>query len=359
MVLQRPFTFSDDSVLVSLPKVEDTTIATSISARGTLTPMSAAVHLFKLRKLQSDWYQQLHLSGDDLLPSPHIYIQTHTSHLEQWRASIPQTMTSSTRDWLLLEWHYLHIYVAAPSPKIPRLSEASTVQIYNHCVSYSIVFRDILCDSQKTLFVYTYHDALRTYFVGSSLLHALYTSEHTLLPPSTGENDLTRTAEAINAVIFILTSMIVRWPDSAALRDKYRSEAAFVLGRIQQRLDVFSAAEQREREREREKEKEKRKRLLRKQMSLEWPHLQQQRLHHQQHHHPYHHTNPPPTAAPGVTMAMQSGGPRLASTASASLSSSQLPMAATTTAGAAIGMSFPMSGHVSTADFGNVAFYRY
>ena len=85
MVLQRPFTFSDDSVLVSLPRVSE---APLINA---LTPMAAATHLFKLRRLQSDWYQSLHLSGSGLLDNPEEYIRHHTELLRAWRDQIPPT----------------------------------------------------------------------------------------------------------------------------------------------------------------------------------------------------------------------------------------------------------------------------
>lgn len=264
MVLQRPFTFSDDSVLVELPKDINTP-----------TPMAAATHLFKLRMLQSEWYQSLHLSGSDPLPDPEAYISRHTELLQKWRSEIPTTMSSSTRDWLLLEWHYLHIYLPAPSPKIPRSTPESMMQIYTHSASYSIAFRAILTDSPSSGFVYTYHDALRTYFVGSNLLHAL-----TLLP---GENELGRASDAIDGIVYILTSMIIRWPEVEALRDKFRAEAGYVLQRLRRRREAVQ------------------ERRLRTQMSFEWRN------------------------AEGVVQ--------------------QQP--------------FVMGGHVATADFGNVTFYRY
>lgn len=232
MVLQRPFTFSDDSVLVSLPRVSEAPL------RGNLTPMAAAIHLFKLRRLQSDWYQSQHLSGSEPLQNPEQYIQHHTLLLNTWRDQIPPTMSTSTRDWLLLEWHYLQIYVAAPSPRIPLCSAASMQQIYSHASSYAIAFRTILSDSPSSGFVYTYHDAMRTYFVGSNLLHALYQAEDTLLPANVDEKELERAINAIDGVVFVLTSMIIRWPDSEAWRDKFQSEAGWVLSRLQRRREV-------------------------------------------------------------------------------------------------------------------------
>jgi len=272
MVLQRPFTFSDDSVLVSLPRVSDAPL------RNTLTPMAAATHLFKLRMLQSDWYQALHLSGSSPLPNAYEYITHHTAALQSWRDQIPPTMSSSTRDWLLLEWHYLNIYIAAPSPRIPSSSPTSMSQIYTHSSAYSRFFRQILSDSPSSGFVYTYHDALRTYFVGSNLLHALYRAEDTLLPPTVCEGELERAIDAVEGISDVLAGMIVRWPDAEALTDKFSAEAAFVTDRLRKRKEV----EHRERRR------------------YEW--LGQ---------------------------------------------------------GQAQTQAFVMGGHVATADFGNVAFYRY
>src|SRR5690606_14631936 len=52
MVLQRPFSFSDDAVDVQLPKVNDlpSPNAAASSLQGNMTSMAAAVHLFELRK---------------------------------------------------------------------------------------------------------------------------------------------------------------------------------------------------------------------------------------------------------------------------------------------------------------------
>lgn len=240
MVLQRPFTFGDDSVKVELPL--GPSHPTSLSTRGTLTPMSAALHLFELRRLQSDWYQTLHLCGSTPLDNPSTYLHTHTQKLAAWRDNIPPTLTPHTRDWLLLEWHYLNIYIAAPSPKTPHPTPQAMQQIYTHCTAYPIAFRSILKD-QTSRFVYTYHDALRTYFVGSNLLHALYHAEDTLLPAHTPVKELENAADAIRAIVFVLSSMIIRWPEAEALRDKFRGGAGYVLERLRGRVEAIVVEE--------------------------------------------------------------------------------------------------------------------
>lgn len=232
MVLQRPFTFSDDSVMVELPKVASPDIAKRIAVRGTLTPMAAAIKLFELRKLQSEWYQQLHLSGNVPMENPKPFCQKRTELLKEWLDTMPESINKSTKDWLYLEWYYLNVYAAAPCPKIPRPSDEAMVQIFNNCVNYALRFRAILQDSNAR-FVYTYHDALRTYFIGNNFLHALWHSEAII-----SESSIDSAINAINAIIFVLTSMIVRWQEVEPLRDRFREESSYMSKRLQQKLDL-------------------------------------------------------------------------------------------------------------------------
>lgn len=232
MVLQRPFTVSDDSVLVDLPKLEDPEVARHIVVRGTLTPMAAAIHLFKLRQLQSEWYQDLHLSGSEPVKDPEGYFRKRTNLLEEWLASMPKSITPSTRDWLYLEWYYLNVYAAAPCPKIPRPCDEAVIQVFKNCANYAIMFRNIL-RNPNTRFVYTYHDALRTYFIGNNFLHAIWHSSDTVV----NANNVASTIDAIKAIIFVLTSMIVRWQEVEPLREKFAAESSYMLKRLQAKLD--------------------------------------------------------------------------------------------------------------------------
>lgn len=233
MVLQRPFTFSDDSVMVELPKVASPDVSKRIAVRGTLTPMVAAIKLFELRKLQSEWYQQLHLSGNVPMENPKSFYQKRTELLKEWLETMPESINKSTKDWLYLEWYYLNVYAAAPCPKIPRPNDEAVVQIFNNCVSYALRFRGILQDSNAR-FVYTYHDALRTYFIGNNFLHALWHSEDSIIPESSIESAI----NAIKAIIFVLTSMIVRWQEVEPLRNRFQEESSYMSKRLQQKLDL-------------------------------------------------------------------------------------------------------------------------
>jgi len=259
MVLQRPFTFSDDSVLVDLPKLEDPEVAKQIIVRGTLTPMATAIHLFHLRKLQSEWYQFLHLSGSEPLQDPTAYFRSKTAILKEWLDKIPETINSSTRDWLYLEWCYLNVYTAAPCPKIPRPCDEAVAQVFQNCVSYALVFRNILQNSNVS-FVYTYHDALRTYFIGNNFLHAFWRSEDAVIAGS----NVTSAIDAVKAIIFVLTSMIVRWQEVEVLRDKFRVESGYMLRNLEARQQALLVPPRPLVMREQAE------RTLRHQLSIEW-----------------------------------------------------------------------------------------
>lgn len=286
MVLQRPFTFSDDSVMVELPKAANPDVVKRIAVRGTLTPMIAAIKLFELRKLQSEWYQHLHLSGNVPMENPKPYYQKRTEMLKEWLDTMPESISQSTKDWLYLEWYYLNVYAAAPCPKIPRPSDKAMAQIFNNCVNYALRFRSILQDSNAR-FVYTYHDALRTYFIGNNFLHAVWHNEDAVIDESNIESAI----DAIKAITFVLSSMIVRWQEVETLRDRFREESK----RLQQKLDYLLA----------------------------------------------------PSALPISRGGVQSLGHELAS---------EWPEQSTITE---TSQDYNPSAHITTADFGNVAFYRY
>ncbi|KAI5805438.1 fungal-specific transcription factor domain-containing protein [Peziza echinospora] len=227
MVLQRPFSFSDEAVDVQLPKVNDASIPRKLSIRTSSTSMDAAVHLFKLRKQQSVWYQTLYHTGSDpsLNPIPDYIVRREK--LEKWLEDIPETITKANKDWLTLEWHYLYVYASAPCPKMPQPCIEALNAIFTHCVQYALKFRRILAD-QNNRIVYTFHDALRTYYVGMNLLHALWHNEDVVL----NEGNIGTAMDGIKATTY----------DADGLRDQFRQEASYMLARLQQKMDEFLTA---------------------------------------------------------------------------------------------------------------------
>lgn len=366
MVLQRPFSFSDDSVDVQFPKVHDPSSPKSIPLRGNLTPLAAAVHLFKLRRHQSVWYQNLYHTGNDPSPDPKPDYYARRETLEKWLEAMPETITKANRDWLTLEWHYLYVYASAPCPKMPQPCEEALTAIFNHCVQYAMKFRRILSD-QNNRTVYTFHDALRTYYVGMNLLHALWHNEEIVL----NEGNIGTAMEGIKATTYVLSAMTIRWQDAEGLRDQFRQEASYMLAKLQQKMDEFL--------------------LNAPAIPTPPPSLNpiQSHLHHQRHprqpqttlppspleqqpeqnphyHNPSHSLNSAAHLLPPI--------PNISSHLSNPISQAALDNRLTfdfvewpeyNAAVAAMnnssqnGQVYNLSGHIATADFGNVAFYRY
>lgn len=354
MVLQRPFSFSDDSVDVQLPRVHESSGHNTLSLKGNMTPLAAAVHLFKLRKHQSVWYQNLYHTGSEPSPDPKPEYYARRGLLEKWLEDMPATMTKANRDWLTLEWHYLYVYASAPSPKMPQPCEEALTAIFKHCVQYGIKFRRILADMNNRI-VYTFHDALRTYYVGMNLLHALWHNEDIVL----NESNIGTAVEGIKATTYVLSAMTVRWQDAEGLRDQFRQEASYMLARLQQKMDEYLLSTASPQPIQLLPKPQARQQDGTAQAQLHCPqseeesndsHYGPQTLHmypsvHLLSPHPSHLSNPISQAALDHRLNFDFAEWPEYSIAVAAMNNP--------------GQVFNPSGHIATADFGNVTFYRY
>ncbi|KAF8461868.1 fungal-specific transcription factor domain-containing protein [Kalaharituber pfeilii] len=237
MVLQRPFSFSDDAIDVQLPKAHDIQNPKTINLKGNLTPMAAAVHLFELRKHQSAWYQKLYHTGNEPSPDPKPDYFARREVLERWFSAMPEGISKPNKDWLALEWHYLYVYASAPCPKMPQPCKEALMAIFTHCAQYAIKFRQILADLNNRT-VYTFHDALRPYYVGMNLLHALWHNEEVVL----NENNIGTAMEGIKATTYVLGAMTGKWEDAERLRNQFRQDASFMMARLQQKVNEYLTA---------------------------------------------------------------------------------------------------------------------
>jgi hypothetical protein len=387
MVLQRPFSFSDDSIDVQIPRVSSDEKESALGSwNGTLVPMAAATHLFKLRRLQSEWYQDFYHTGDIPMKDFETYCKPRRDALSNWFKEIPTTISQVIRDWLTLEYHYIQVYLSAPSPKIPQPSDEAWRTIFTHAVSYSVRFADILSDINHRI-MYTFHDALRTYYVGRNLLQAIWDKEDKVLD----QNNIAVATNAIKATISILSAMTKRWEDAQPLVEQFSKESSVMLTKLSDKSREIDAARERARiEKEQAAQKKKQQQQQQQQQAqlekqqqqqkayeqqqqkayeqhrqqqLNHPRLQQQHHHHQQHqerhhHHPQHQhqqSHLPPRNPSLVMDESGMGGYDLwspgALPVSTPMSSSIIPPA--------MQQEEIFFSHLTTADFGNVAFYRY
>ena len=168
MVHARPFSFYDDAASVSLPSSFSS--GPSVAKPAAL---DASVPLFRLRQLQSSWYQTLFQSDPtDPLPNALSFIWQKCFEMREWSEGLPDDMTTGIREMLNLELRYSYVYCIAPSARAPDLTAYGRMLIFEHAIAYVDRLYEVANSTTRTAF-YTYHDALRLYFMGSQFVAVL------------------------------------------------------------------------------------------------------------------------------------------------------------------------------------------
>jgi hypothetical protein len=254
MVHARAFSFTDDSTSVAYPSFP--TIARTGSAGNHSNgphSLETALLLFQLRCAQSCWYQELFQSSREPLQNPSVYIWQICQEMREWSESFPDTLPLAFKDFFDLELMYSYIYCLAPSCRVPTVSDYGKTLIFEYSIAYMQKIFPISKDPINTAF-YTYHDALRVYFVGSQFLAVLIASQDQLLngmapypqihagsppppplPISTGIGNVDRSINCITHIIETLKTFGHRWDDSQALQSSFEGQAGPLLAALHQR----------------------------------------------------------------------------------------------------------------------------
>lgn len=297
MVHARAFSFTDDSMSVELPSVARP--SPPVFSGGAISgpaSIEASFYLFRLRQLQSYWYQNLFQTNPlDPIPDPTSFIWQVCLDMRQWSESLPDSLPASIREMLDLELRYSYVYCIAPSARTPNVTDYGRLLIYEHAIFYIDRIHDIAHAEANTAF-YTYHDALRVYFMGSQFVAVLRDAPETLLagptvrvpfpapgkpppPPlpergkkSNGEH-LQRSLESLEKVAATLKKYGERWEDALSLMASFEMLSSEVMETLRSRI------------------RENEQRL---QQPPQPPQLQQ--LQHPQH--PQHHQHPQPQQLP-------------------------------------------------------------
>ncbi|KAL2166973.1 hypothetical protein VTG60DRAFT_1896 [Thermothelomyces hinnuleus] len=172
MVHARGFSFYDDAVSVALPS--------STLASGTLSglsmskpPADPSIPLFKLRQLQSAWYQTLYQGNPtESLPDATSFIWQKCFEMWEWSERLPVDMSAPIREMLDLELRYSYVYCIASTARGAQVSAYGKLLIFDHVIAYVDKMYDIANLAEKAAF-YTYHDALRVFFMGSQFVAVL------------------------------------------------------------------------------------------------------------------------------------------------------------------------------------------
>ena len=254
MVHARSFSFTDDSTSVALPSLPSVPQPTGIEKSPTGPhALDAAMLLFQLRRAQSNWYQELFQSSRDPLQQSSTYIWEMCHEMRVWSESFPKTLSFVIRELFELELLYSYVYCLAPSCRVPAVSELGKTLIFEYSVSYMQKISPISKDPINTAF-YSYHDALRVYFIGSQFLAVLSDSFDQLLNaivpytvsiaggpptppiPNPGRTDnVDRSINCIDQIIETLKTYGERWYDSKALQASFEAQAQKISGALHQR----------------------------------------------------------------------------------------------------------------------------
>lgn len=194
MVLTRAFSFTDAATNVAFPRPSAFSRRASITGQY-LTGCEPALLLFKLRRAQSHWYQLLSQSGSTPLPDA-TFIWQMCHQMQEWAERLPNTLPIGVRELFDLELRYSFVYCVSPSAKSPPLTNYDRLFIFEHTLAYLDNIYEI-AHSGRNPGLYSYHDALRVFFMASQFMAVLQEAEDMLLsgvvpppPPYSGEKAL-------------------------------------------------------------------------------------------------------------------------------------------------------------------------
>ncbi|PQE25758.1 hypothetical protein CJF30_00000463 [Rutstroemia sp. NJR-2017a BBW] len=258
MVHARAFAFTDDSSSVAYPSMPVTVLnrdrKDSVSGPQS---METAHLLWQLRRAQSSWYQELFQSSREPLPQGSNYIWRMCQEMREWSDSFPDSLPIVFKDYFDLELLYSYVYCLAPSCRVHVVSDYAKGLIFEYAIAYMQKIFPISQDPINTAF-YTYHDALRVYFVGSQLMAVLSNNQDQLLsgiamsyppagigspppmpPPSINGTDSTnRSLNCIHHIKETLRTFGQRWEDSKALLSSFEAQAEPVIASLYMRKQL-------------------------------------------------------------------------------------------------------------------------
>ncbi|KAL1891587.1 hypothetical protein Cpir12675_004896 [Ceratocystis pirilliformis] len=276
MVHARAFSFTDDAINVVIPKATIAKPAEQAPATNNGAPPSSAPsppplifpaqHLFQLRKTQSLWYQTLFQSDDQDISDTPSFIWKMCADMKDWNSSLPSTQPAFVCEYFDLELRYSYVYCIAPSARAPQITDYSRVLIFEHTTAYLEVIHRIAKAAMSAAF-YTYHDALKVYFMASQFLAVLRDAEDMLLmgapvqipvvnpgcpPPlplpsrvylrGRDEENLDRSLRVLQLVVETLELFGRRWTDALSLKNNFQMISNEVVERLHVKQQVRDSA---------------------------------------------------------------------------------------------------------------------
>jgi len=255
MVLTRAFSFTDAATNVAWPRLSSFSRRASITGQY-LSGCEPALLLFQLRRAQSHWYQALSQADSNPLPDSSFAWQM-CHEMREWAESLPTTLPMSVRELFDLEVRYSSVYCMSPSAKAPDLTDYGRLFIFEHALAYLTHIYDIAHGGRNPAF-YSYHDALRVFFMGSQFVAVLRDAEDMILagitpppppcamdkmrppplPPrmgGSGIDNLDRSLDCLERTTRTLAKYGERWEDSLLLKRSFEMISQDVIDRLRMR----------------------------------------------------------------------------------------------------------------------------
>lgn len=253
MSFARAFSFTHGSINVAWPRASSFARRQSITGQ-TQQGSEPGLLLFQLRQAQSHWYQELYQSGSTPLKDPTTFVWTMCRDMKEWGDSLPSSLPVGFRAWFDLELHYSFVFLLAPSERTPYMTDHNRLLIFEYSLAYLDRIYDVSHNGTSSAF-YTYHDALRVFFIASQFIAVLRDAEELLLsgmpvatppseygkppPPSLPAGAATVAGESIGRSLRCLqrTGLTLakygqRWENSVALKQSFDMISAEVMDRL-------------------------------------------------------------------------------------------------------------------------------
>lgn len=273
MIHARGVSFTDDSINVALPSSSGFgPIPAPKSGAGMTGPQPAdpALLLFQLRRLQSEWYQRLFQANPaETLPDATAYVWQMCHEMRKWAEAtmVNPNLPPAVRERFDLELRYSYVYCLAPSARTPHVTAYGRALIFEHAIAYVDRAFELVHSAAATAF-YTYHDALRVYFMGSQFVAVLRDASDALLaadaallvplavpgkapPPSLPprladdlSDNLDRSLRCLGRVALTLEKYGERWSDALSLMQSFDLQSSELVRFLEARKAAASAARQ-------------------------------------------------------------------------------------------------------------------
>ncbi|KAI5926293.1 fungal-specific transcription factor domain-containing protein [Camillea tinctor] len=259
MVHLRAFSFSDAATNVAWPRPSSFSRKGSISGQF-LPNCEPAFLLFQLRRAQSHWYQALFQADTTPLMDSSSFIWEMYQDMKDWSDALPSTLPVVMKDLFDLELRYSFVYCISPSARAPELTDYGRMLIFEHSIAYLNKIYSIAHSSANTAF-YTYHDALRVFFMASQFMTVLRQAGDWLLsgitpapppaelgkapppplparPNGPAMNNVERSLDCLERTSRTLAKYGERWDDSVSLKTTFDASSQELIDQLHVRQQM-------------------------------------------------------------------------------------------------------------------------